>query len=195
MQGIVRIAQKFADKYTLRARIFDNEDTTATVSLPVATVGEDVYTPALEDGQLVVKVDHDKMPPGVHLVVFNGSIGGVPQEWRVWVEIVAASEPADPTYGHYLTYGRKLPEAVFDAHIVDAIARVDAVIWPHEVSDSTREAYRRAVCAVVDALHDPAVVSEGSGRTSVAYAQSDVRTLARIIREHLSGTNLLYMGV
>lgn len=104
------------------------------------------------------------------------------------------TEHDDPSFFYYShTYGGSLSESAFNGQLKAAAAKVDAAIWPNQVTDATMEKYRTCVCAVVDALNDPAVVSEGAGSIRVQYAEP--RTIASIIRDHLAGTGLLYRGI
>jgi hypothetical protein len=100
----------------------------------------------------------------------------------------------EPTYDYYAdVYDGQLTEEAFNGQLTNAVAKVDAAIWPNEVTDATLDKYRRCICAVVDALDDPAVSRESAGRISVEYAEP--RTVAKLIREHLMGTGLLYAGL
>jgi hypothetical protein len=196
---MLRLKERFAGDYTLDADATDKDGRPVTVTDPAVSItrenGKEVFS-GTPDAELAVRVPFGDLPPGVFLATFTGAVHGRPQEWRVWFEVVAELPPTDPTYGHYLSFGNTLPEAVFDEHIRDAIALVDRAVWPNVVTDVTREAYRRAVCAVVDAISaGPALVSLGSGRTSETYAPGDVRTTDRVVREHLAGTGLLYLGL
>jgi histone H3/H4 len=109
-------------------------------------------------------------------------------------DYTGTTEVDEPTFVYYQdTWGGKLSEAVFADLKKKAAAKVDRAIWPNQVSDATMDAYRRAVCAVVDLLHDPEVVRESAGKTTVEYA--DVQTVDKTIREYLTGTGLLYAGL
>lgn len=195
---MLRLKQRFAGSYRLDADATDKDGRPVAVTGPAVSItsenGKEVFS-GVPDDDLAVDVPVEDLAPGVFLAAFTGSVGGAPQEWRVWFEVTADLPPTDPTYGHYLAFGHVLPEAVFEEHVRDAVAAVDTAVWPNAVTDATRDAYRRAVCAVVDALDDPALVSKHVGRTSFGYAPGDVRTIDRIIREHLIGTGLLYRGV
>lgn len=101
--------------------------------------------------------------------------------------------PVGGEYERYQAAGGALSEADFTAVLPDALAAVDAAIWPNVVTDATQSAYEAAVFAAVDFIDSPPVRSEQVGRARYEYA--DVPTLDRVIRRHLSGTGLLYAGI
>lgn len=86
-----------------------------------------------------------------------------------------------------------LTESAFNEFVYAATAKVDAAIWPNKVTTDTLEKYHRCIKAVLEAMNDPAILKESAGRISVEYAEP--RLMATIIREHLSGTGLLYRGL
>lgn len=58
-----------------------------------------------------------------------------------------------PDYAFYCAdYKGKAPEAVFDEQLPGAVAHVDWMIGFNEVSETTVTAYKRAVCAALEAF-------------------------------------------
>lgn len=106
-----------------------------------------------------------------------------------------------PTYEFYTgEYGGRLPEAAFGAELSGAAAYVDWLIGFNEVTEQTAAAYRRAVCAALEAF---AVYGAGeSGFTIGSFSMSALpngRTAKDIAREdaarELVGTGLLFQGI
>ena len=98
-----------------------------------------------------------------------------------------------PDYAAYVAFGGQLAAGPFTAALPSAAAAVDAAIWPNVVTDASREAYRAAICAVVDLIDSPAVTSWRAGNASETYA--DAPTIDTAITRHLTGSGLLYRGL
>jgi hypothetical protein len=104
-------------------------------------------------------------------------------------------------YAYYALHGGALSEDAFDAALPIATAAVDAAIWPNVVTDATTDAYRRAICAAIDADPDGmarAVASERVGGVSTTYVTAaglSAHPVGRAISKHLTGTGLLYRGL
>lgn len=107
-----------------------------------------------------------------------------------------------PDYAFYQgEYGGRLGEAAFYAQLPAATAHVDWLIGWNEVDCETAEAYKRAVCAAVDAVS--AFGGEWSGGFTIgsfsASAPSQGGTAqdamtASAVKE-LATSGLLYQGV
>jgi len=195
------IRQRFSGTYTLTATAYDVDAVDAPVVEPVSVVAYDPAgfevasgIPALESGVMVFRPSVEDLPlvgrRTAYRVEFSGRVGGIDHVWRVHYEVVPHYWP---DHTDYAAAGGRLPAARFDELLPHAIAEVDAAIWPNAVTDATALAWVRAVCAVADVLDEPAVTSEHVGNASVTYA--DPRTIAAVIRQHLTGTGLLYRGI
>lgn len=106
-----------------------------------------------------------------------------------------------PDYQFYRDeYKGKAPEAVFDEQLPGASAHVDWLIGFNDVSERTATAYKRAVCAAVEAFAvygtGPAgSVSIGSFGMSWSGAKSGKDIATEDAERELSCTGLLYAGV
>ncbi|MHB1323988.1 MAG: head-tail connector protein [Coriobacteriia bacterium] len=108
----------------------------------------------------------------------------------------------DPSFAFYTEHGGINSEAEFTRLLSGATAAVDAAIWPNVVTDATRDAYLRAICAAIDADPD-GLLAESHGKTQYSYASANVQGMAglsahpigRAIVKHLTGTGLLYRGI
>ena len=98
-----------------------------------------------------------------------------------------------PDHAAYVAFGGQLAEGPFLAVLPQSAVAVGAAIWPNVVTDASREAYRAAICAVVDLIDSPAVTAWRAGNESETYA--DAPTIATAITRHLTGSGLLYRGL
>lgn len=109
-----------------------------------------------------------------------------------------------PDYAFYRDeYKGKAPEAAFDEQLSGAVAHVDWLIGFNEVTEATATAYKRAVCAVVEAF---AVYGTGpvggfsiGSFTHSSYVGVGSKSGKQIATEdavsELSASGLLYAGV
>jgi len=109
-----------------------------------------------------------------------------------------------PDYAFYRDeYKGKAPEEVFDGQLPGAVAHVDWMIGFNDVSEATATAYKRAVCAVVEAF---AVYGTGpvSGFSIGTFSYSSYvgvgsksgkQIATEDAADELSTSGLLYSGV
>lgn len=101
---------------------------------------------------------------------------------------------ASPTYEWYAEeFGGALDAKAFGAQLPSALARVRARCAAHDLSrleGSDLEAFRRAVCAAVEALADPAVSSWSAGKASETYVDAPSMGVDAAIERALAGSRL-----
>ena len=106
-----------------------------------------------------------------------------------------------PDYAFYRDeYKGKAPEAAFDEQLTGAKAHVDWLIGFNEVTEATAVAYKRAVCAALEAFAvygtGPAGgFSIGGFSMSPAGAKSGKDIATEDALRELACTGLLYSGI
>ena len=108
-----------------------------------------------------------------------------------------------PSYDEYRANGGTAEVEAFTASISQAVARVDYVINPNRVLEEHSEAYKQAVCALVDEVVSPTYTSGGGGFGIGGFRMDGSRgagkSLGELDREtvepYLVDTGLLYMGI
>lgn len=193
-----RIVKRNIGDYTLTATAYDAAGTLVPISSPGTCIvydsaGTEIHsgTPAVSSGVLSLVVDNaDLASIGTYVVVWTGTAASIAYEWETLFELV---EDTAPDFDTYSALGGSLTEARFNELKPNAQAEVDAAIWPNEVTTTTRAAYERAICGVIESLSAPQVTSESVGNTSVTYAQAP--TPGSVITKYLAGTGLLYRGI
>ena len=105
-----------------------------------------------------------------------------------------------PDYKFYAEiYGGQAAEATFDSCLQPALAHVNWLIGFNEVTNETAEAYKMAVCSVVDARAEFGSGGVGFSIGSFSVSGIDRQTVDAAMtdaaQKYLVGTGLLYQGV
>lgn len=90
-------------------------------------------------------------------------------------------------------FGGALDAKAFGACLPSALARVRARCAAHDLScleGGDLAAFRRAVCAAVEAIDDPAVSSWSAGKASETYVDASTAGIDAAIERELSGSRL-----
>jgi hypothetical protein len=104
--------------------------------------------------------------------------------------------PVEVTYGDYTANGGTLSEQAFMGSLQLATTEVDFLVGTNEVTDE--DAYRRAVCAAVDAAEDAlsgGSISIGSFSVSGRAAEGSEEAARDAASKVLASTGMIYMGL
>lgn len=105
-----------------------------------------------------------------------------------------------PTYCYYKeTFGGQATEAAFNSCLQPALAHVNWLIGFNTVTQDNSDAYKMAVCAVVDAALGFGSAGVGFSIGSFSVNGADKQTVDKAMTDaaikYLVGTGLLYQGV
>jgi hypothetical protein len=196
---MLKLRKRLIGDYTITAVATDSTGAAAAVSSPGTAVVYDTddvvvlsAVPTVSDGKLVLTAPYTALDAERYRIRWEGTVADVVTKWDTYFE-VAEFVPWAPVYSDYTGQGGAQSEGVFDQTLFQAMAIVDAAIWPNKVTGYSEDAYRSAVCAVVSELANPGVSRETVGKTTLEYA--DVPSIASAIRRHLLTSGLLYKGI
>jgi hypothetical protein len=110
------------------------------------------------------------------------------------------------TYSYYTANHGSLPKSDFNAALNQAVGLVDYITAAREVVASNQDAYLKAICAAVDAIHETDLYEPGTSSVSIgnfgqvygitnALSGEEIATKAATLQLSRAVPSLLYGGI